>query len=131
MHLHGFVSLRPARRGGDMSIRRLLGTAAAMTAAAAALRALTPDLSWLLGTDLDLQRIVDFRGPEALLLCANAALAWGIWAWGALGLVLTALSALPGMAGAGARVLVRGLLPAGARRAAALALGVGLVTSGP
>ncbi|MGY1706337.1 LysM peptidoglycan-binding domain-containing protein [Geodermatophilus sp. SYSU D00697] len=114
-----------------MSIRRLLGTAAVMAATAAALHALTPDLSWLIGTGLDLQQVVDARGPESLLLGGVAALAWGIWAWGVLGLLLTALSALPGMAGAAARVLARGLLPASARRAAALALGVGLVTGGP
>ncbi|MGY1690008.1 hypothetical protein [Geodermatophilus sp. SYSU D01105] len=114
-----------------MSIRRLMGTAAVMAAAAAVLRALTPDLSSLIGTDLDVQQVVDARGPESLLLCGVAALAWVIWAWGVLGLLLTALSALPGMAGAAARVLARGLLPAGARRAAALALGVGLVTGGP
>src|ERR671912_166903 len=79
-----------------MSIRRLLGTTAAMAAAAVGLRAVTPDL-----------------------------------AAGALGLTLTALSALPGVAGALARALTRCVLPAGARRAAALALGVGLVTGGP
>jgi hypothetical protein len=114
-----------------MSIRRLLLTAAGMAATATALRALTPDLSWLLGGDLDLQRVVDARGPEFLLLCGVGALAWLIWAWGALGLVLTAFSGLPGVVGAASRVLAGGLLPAGARRAAALALGVGLVSSGP
>jgi nucleoid-associated protein YgaU len=46
-----------------------------------------------------------------------------------VGLLLTALSALPGLAGAVGRVLLRGVLPASARRAAALALGVGLVTA--
>jgi hypothetical protein len=114
-----------------MSIRRLLATAAGMAAAATALRALTPDLSWLLESELDPQRVVDAHGPEFLLLCGVAALAWAIWAWGVLGLLLTALSGLPGMAGGVARALTRGLLPAGVRRAAALALGVGLVTSGP
>jgi hypothetical protein len=113
-----------------MSIRRLLATAAGMAAAAAGLRALTPDLSLLSGSALDLQRLVDAHGPESLLLCGIAALAWGIWAWGALGLLLTALSGLPGIAGGVARALTRGVLPAGLRRAAALALGVGLA-AGP
>ncbi|MBM7805762.1 nucleoid-associated protein YgaU [Geodermatophilus bullaregiensis] len=112
-----------------MSVRRLVGTTAAMAVVALALRLLTPDLAWLQAADGDLQHAVDVAGPEALLLTAVAALAWGAWAWGALGLVLTALSGLPGLAGAAARVVLHGVLPASARRAAALALGVGLVTT--
>ena len=114
-----------------MSIRRLLGTAAAMTAAATGLRAVTPDLAAVADAGLDLQRAVDTAGAETVLLAGVAALAWAVWLWGALGLTLTALSALPGVAGALARALTRCVLPAGARRAAALALGVGLVTGGP
>jgi nucleoid-associated protein YgaU len=48
-----------------------------------------------------------------------------------LGLVLTALSAAPGIVGAFARGTGRLLLPATARRAAALALGVGLAVGSP
>ena len=114
-----------------MSIRRLLGTTAAMAAAAAGLRAVTPDLGAVAATGLDLQRAVDTAGAETVLLAGVAALAWLAWLWGALGLTLTALSALPGLAGTLARALTRCLLPAGVRRAAALALGVGLVTGGP
>jgi hypothetical protein len=114
-----------------MSIRRLLGTTAAMAAAAAGLRAVTPDLAAVADAGLDLQRAVDTAGAETVLLAGVAALAWVVWLWGALGLTLTALSALPGTTGALARALTRCLLPAGARRAAALALGVGLVTGGP
>ena len=114
-----------------MSIRRLLGTAAAMAAAAAGLRAVTPDLAAVTDAGLDLQRAVDTAGAETVLLAGVAALAWAFWLWGVLGLTLTALTALPGVAGALARALTRCVLPAGARRAAALALGVGLVTGGP
>ena len=114
-----------------MSIRRLCGTATAMAAAAAGLRAVTPDLGVVADAGLDLQRVVDATGAETVLLAAVAALAWVVWLWGALGLTLTALSALPGVAGSMARALTRCLLPAGTHRAAALALGVGLVTSGP
>ena len=114
-----------------MSIRRLLGTAAAMAAAAVGLRAGTPDLSAVTAAGPDLQRAVDTAGADTVLLAAVAVLAWAAWLWGALGLTLTALSALPGAAGALARALTRCVLPAGARRAAALALGVGLVTGGP
>jgi hypothetical protein len=114
-----------------MSIRRLCGTATAMAAAAAGLRAVTPELGVVADAGLDLQRVVDTAGTETVLLAAVAALAWGVWLWGALGLTLTALSALPGVAGSVARALTRRLLPAGTRRAAALALGVGLATSGP
>ncbi|MGY1682237.1 LysM peptidoglycan-binding domain-containing protein [Geodermatophilus sp. SYSU D01176] len=114
-----------------MSIRRLLGTAAAMAAAAACLRLVTPDLGAVRDAGIDLQRAVDTAGADTVLLAGVAALAWAVWLWGALGLTLTALSALPGVAGALARALARCVLPAGARRAAALALGVGLVTGGP
>jgi hypothetical protein len=114
-----------------MSIRRLCGTATAMAAAAAGLRAVTPDLGAVSDAGLDLQRVVDTAGAETVLLAGVAALAWAVWLWGALGLTLTALSALPGVAGTIARALTRRLLPAGAQRAAALALGVGLVTSTP
>ena len=114
-----------------MSIRRLFGTTAAMAAAAAGLGAVTLDLAAVTDVGLDLQRAVDTAGAETVLLAGVAALAWAVWLWGALGLTLTALSALPGVAGALARVLTRCVLPAGARRAAALALGVGLVTGGP
>ncbi|TFV54039.1 hypothetical protein E4P41_20025 [Geodermatophilus sp. DF01-2] len=114
-----------------MSIRRLLGTTAAMAAAAAGLHTVTPDLSGITGTGLDLQRAVDTVGAESVLLAGVAALAWAAWLWGVLGLGLTALSALPGAVGALARVAARCVLPASARRAAALALGVGLVTAGP
>lgn len=114
-----------------MSVRRLLGTAAAMTAAAAGLRGVTPDLAAVADAGVDLQRAVDTAGAETVLIAGVAALAWAVWLWGVLGLTLTALSALPGMAGALARALTRCVLPTGARRAAALALGVGLVAGGP
>ena len=112
-----------------MSRRRLVVTTAVMAAVAVGLREVTPDLAALTDGGLDLQRAVDTTGRETLLLSAVAAGAWLAWAWGALGLVLTALSALPGLAGAAARLLLSGVLPASARRAAALALGVGLVTA--
>ena len=114
-----------------MSIRRLLGTTAAMAVAAAGLRAVTPDLAGVTDAVPDLQRAVDTAGAETVLLAGVAVLAWAVWLWGALGLTLTALSVLPGAAGTLARALTRCVLPGGARRAAALALGVGLVTGGP
>ncbi|MGY1781256.1 hypothetical protein [Geodermatophilus sp. SYSU D01036] len=112
-----------------MSARRLVVTAAVMAALGGGLRALTPDLAALLRSGGDLQAVVDTAGPEALLLDAVAVVAWAVWAWGALGLVLTALSALPGLVGAAAGVLLRRVVPASGRRAAALALGVGLATA--
>ncbi|HEX2074592.1 MAG TPA: hypothetical protein VHF92_12475 [Geodermatophilus sp.] len=114
-----------------MSVRRLAGTAVGMGLAAAVLAVLTPDLSWLADFRGNLQDAVDRAGPEALVLSGVALLAWAAWAWGALGLALTALSVLPGAVGAAARGTARVLLPAGARRAAALALGVGLATGSP
>ncbi len=112
-----------------MSVRRLVGTTAVMAALAVVLRALTPDLAGLVRSGGDLQHLVDTAGPETLLLAAVGAAAWAAWAWGALGLALTALCALPGLAGAVAGALLGRLLPASGRRAAALALGIGLATA--
>ncbi len=111
-----------------MSGSRFVVTSTAMAAVAAGLWALTADLPG--GTSaFDVQRVVDTAGPETLLLTGVAGVAWLVWAWGALGLVLTAMSALPGLAGAAAGLLLRRLLPASARHAAALALGVGLAAA--
>jgi hypothetical protein len=112
-----------------MSGSRLVVTTAAMAAVAAGLWALTPDLAAVTASGFDLQRVIDTSGPETLLLTAVAAGAWLAWGWGALGLVLTALSALPGLVGPAADAVLRRLLPASGRRAAALALGVGLAAA--
>jgi len=114
-----------------MSIRRLVVTAVSMGLVAGVLAALTPDIS-AMGASLGAaQRTVDTAGPDTLVVSAAGLLAWAVWAWGALGLVLTAASALPGLLGDAARVAVHVILPAGARRSAALALGVGLGVAGP
>jgi hypothetical protein len=115
----------------DMSIRRLVATAAVMALIAGALAALTPDLSSMAGTLATAQRIADTAGPDVLVMSAAGLLAWTVWAWGALGLVLTAASAVPGLLGHAARVALHVVLPAGARRSAALALGLGLGVAGP
>jgi hypothetical protein len=114
-----------------MSIRRLLATAAAMALIAGALSALTPDLSSMAGTLASAQRTVDTAGPDVLVTSAAGLLAWAVWGWGALGLALTAASALPGVLGGTARLALHVVLPAGARRSAALALGLGLGVAGP
>ena len=109
-----------------MSTRRLVGTATGMALIAGALSALTPDLASMAGTLASAQRTADTAGPDVLVTSAAGLLAWAVWAWGALGLALTAASALPGMLGGAARLVLHGVLPAGARRSAALALGLGL-----
>jgi nucleoid-associated protein YgaU len=114
-----------------MSIRRLVATTAGMALIAGALAALTPGIPAMAGTLVAAQRTADTAGPDVLVLSAAGLLAWGVWAWGALGLALTAGSALPGMVGGAARVAVHVVLPAGARRSAALALGLGLGVAGP
>ncbi|SDE25390.1 hypothetical protein SAMN05660485_00339 [Blastococcus fimeti] len=114
-----------------MSGRRLLGTAMAMAAIAGVLAVLAPPVQEMTATVLAAQDTVDRTGAEALLTAAAGMLAWGVWAWGALGLALTAASALPGAVGRVSVGLVRVVLPGGARRAAALALGLGLGLSGP
>ena len=114
-----------------MSIRRLLGTALAMALGAAALTALTPGIPVMAADLAAAQRTVDTAGPDALVISAAGLLAWAVWAWGALGLALTAASALPGLTGVVARGLLGVVLPAGARRSAALVLGLGLGIAGP
>ncbi|RBY80013.1 hypothetical protein DQ239_02655 [Blastococcus sp. TF02-09] len=114
-----------------MSLRRLLSTTAAMAAVAWVLAVLTPPLADMAGDLLDAQRTADSAGPEALVLAGAGLAAWGVWAWGAVGLLLTAASALPGMAGQAADVLTGVVLPRAARRSAALALGIGLGVTAP
>lgn len=114
-----------------LSGRRLVVTAAGMAAVALTLSWLTPPLAELTGSVLAPQRTADTAGAEALLIATTGLLAWAVWAWGALGLLLTAGSALPGALGSAAGVLTRVVLPAGARRGAALALGLGLSVAAP
>ena len=114
-----------------MSIRRLLVTAAAMAAAAVALTALTPAFPAMAEAMTDPQGTVDRAGADTLVLAGAGLLAWLCWAWGALGLALTAASALPGLLGSTARAALYVVLPAGARRSAALVLGLGLGVAGP
>ena len=113
-----------------MSLRRLAATTAVMAAVAALLLALTPGLPDP-SAATDPQAFVDAHGPDAVVAAAAAGLAWVAWGWGALGLLLTALSATPGLVGVLARTAGRLLLPASARRAAAVALGVGLTVGAP
>ncbi len=113
-----------------MSLRRLAATAAVMAAVAALLSVLTrglPDPAVLTAP----QAVADASGPETLLVALVGLAAWTAWGWGALGLLLTALSVAPGLLGAAARGAGRLLLPAGARQAAAVALGVGLTVGVP
>jgi nucleoid-associated protein YgaU len=114
-----------------MSVRRLLSTAATMAALAWALALLTPSFADMTGAVLGTQRTADSAGAEALVLAGAGLAAWGVWAWGALGLVLTAGSAVPGLLGQAAGTLTHVVLPRGARRGAALALGIGLGVVGP
>lgn len=114
-----------------MSIRRLVLTVAAMTAVAVALGQLTPALSVLAESLARPQATADRAGPDALVVAAAGLLAWLVWAWGAVGLALTAASALPGLLGGAARLALHVVLPAGARRSAAVLLGLGLGVAGP
>src|SRR4051794_3498671 len=102
-----------------------------MAAVAWVLTRLTPGLPQLQAATADPQRIVDTAGADALVLLVVPVVAWLCWAWGALGLLLTAASTAPGCAGRLAGLLATAVLPAGARRAAALALGLGLSTAAP
>src|SRR4051812_9612213 len=114
-----------------MSTRRLAVTAASMGLVAVALSGLTPGIGAMVAALADAQRTVDRLGPDALVMSAAGLLAWAVWAWGALGLALTAASAVPGLVGTAARLALRVALPAGARRGAAVLLGIGLGVTAP
>ncbi|WP_138733679.1 LysM peptidoglycan-binding domain-containing protein [Modestobacter excelsi] len=114
-----------------MTVRRWAGTTALMCGAAWALWLVGPGLPEVRDALTDPQGLVDRAGPDALVLVCVPLLAWVCWAWGALGLLLTAASTVPGWTGRSAGLLLTGVLPAGARRAAAVALGVGLSTAAP
>lgn len=114
-----------------MSTRRLLATVAAMVGIALVLGALTPPPEAMAGALAAAQRTADTQGPDVLIGSAAGLLAWAVWAWGALGLALTAASALPGIVGGASRLILRVVLPAGARRSAALLLGLGLGLTAP
>jgi nucleoid-associated protein YgaU len=115
----------------EMSIRRLIATAAAMGGIAVVLGVLTPAFPAMVEAVAGAQRTVDTQGTDMLVASAAGLLAWAVWVWGALGLVLTAASAVPGATGGAARALLHVALPAGARRSAALLLGIGLGISAP
>jgi hypothetical protein len=131
MHLVALVCVQQRTEEVDMSIRRLIGTSTAMALIAGALASLTPGVQAMAATLAAAQRTADIVGPDALVVSAVGLLAWAVWAWGALGLTLTAAAALPGMLGGAARGALHVVLPAGARRSAALALGLGLGVAGP
>jgi hypothetical protein len=114
-----------------MSIRRLVVTSAVMGTLAAVFAALSPAPAELVFLLSHAQATADTDGPDTVVLAACAVLAWLAWTWGAVGLALTAASAHPGGLGAPARLALSALLPASARRAAAVALGVGLGMGGP
>jgi hypothetical protein len=114
-----------------MSPRRLLLTATAMAGAGALLYRLVPGPPELLSALTHPQHLAETTGAETVVLCLAGGLAGLVWCWGVLGLLVTAAGTLPGAAGAVGRLLARAVLPAGARRAAALALGVGIGLNGP
>jgi nucleoid-associated protein YgaU len=114
-----------------MSLRRLMLTAVGMGIVALTLAALTPAVADMTGALSSPQRTADTVGPDVLVTAGAGLLAWGVWAWGAVGLALTAASAIPGVVGGAARLATHAVLPAGARRTAALLLGLGLGVAAP
>ncbi len=114
-----------------MSLGRWTATALVMAATAWVLAALGPGADQVRQVVTAPQQLVDTAGPDALLVPVAAAAGWLCWAWGALGLLLTAASALPGAGGRAADLALGVLLPAGARRLAALAVGLTLGTGLP
>jgi hypothetical protein len=97
-----------------------------MAAIGTLLSVLTPALQVMTEAVTHAQRTSDTAGPDALVLAAAGLLAWAVWLWGAVGLGLTALAAVPGLVGATSAVVLRLVLPAAARRSAAGLLGLTL-----
>jgi hypothetical protein len=115
----------------DMSTRRLIGTSAAMTLLGVVLDALTPGIPELAAALGSAQHTADTLGPDAVVVALAGLLAWTVWAWGAVGLLLTAGSALPGLLGAVSHGVLQVVVPAGARRSAAVLLGIGVGVAAP
>jgi len=102
-----------------------------MALVASLLAALTPPIPEMAEVLADPQGTADTAGADALVLATVGLLAWAVWAWGSLGLALTAASALPGLLGGTARLATQVVLPAGARRSATVLLGLGLGVAAP
>ena len=79
-----------------MTVRRWAGTTALMAAPPGRCGWSGPGLSEVRDALADPQGLVDRSGPDALVLVCVPLLAWLCWAWGALGLLLTAASTVPG-----------------------------------
>ncbi len=113
-----------------MSLRRLCATTAGMALLGWLLAGVGGDLEAIGAAVTGPQRVVDEHGPDTLVLLLATVLAWVTWGWGALGLLLTAATALPGATGRAADLVLGVVLPAGARQAAATLVGLSLA-AGP
>ena len=114
-----------------MSVARLTLTGAAMAGIAAVLAVVAPAPGQAVRTVSRAQEISALGGAETVVLALTGLLAWAAWAWGAVGLLLAAAGALPGLPGAVARGVARLLVPERLRTAAAIALGLGMAVAGP
>ncbi|SDX48677.1 hypothetical protein SAMN05661080_00126 [Modestobacter sp. DSM 44400] len=114
-----------------MSFVRWTTTCLVMAATAWLLGALGPTAGQVRAAATAPQALVDTAGPDALLVVAAATAGWLCWGWGVLGLALTGLSALPGVGGRAAGLVLLVVLPASARRAAAVAVGLSLAAGAP
>ena len=114
-----------------MTVLRLLVTGLAMSGVAAALLVLAGHPLTAAGTLRRAPEIASTGGSESVVLALTGLLAWTTWAWGAVGLLLTAAGCLPGLPGATARMVSRALVPERLRATAAVALGMGVVLTGP
>lgn len=112
-----------------MSVQRWATTTLVVLAAGVGLRALAPSPASWTAVLADPQRVVDTAGADALVVPVVWALAAACWAWGALGLALTVASRGPRPLARVAATLLPVLVPAALRRAAALAVGLSLVSA--
>jgi nucleoid-associated protein YgaU len=118
------------RPPGSLPLSRLAAAAGLMAAGGAVLPLLAPHPLATARSLAAVQRLAETAGGDEVVLRVAGLLLWSAWAWGALGLALTAVGALPGLAGAVARGLLRFVVPGAVRRAAAVALGVGIGLTG-
>ncbi len=112
-----------------MTVQRWVSTTVVMAVVGLALWAAAPDPGTVAAATTDPQRLVDTQGPDLLVTLLAWVLAAACWLWGGAGLLLTAASAAPGLGGRLAGAVLTVVLPAGLRRAAALAIGVSLVAA--
>lgn len=109
---------------------RSIATVLAVVGLGVLIWALSPDPATVATSLRHPQGYVDRFGADQVALAWLSLVAWGVLAWSAVGLVLTAAGTLPGTIGRGCDYLADRILPETLRRAAAVALGISVAAAG-